>query len=372
VKRVKLAVAYIAALTVSVTAFAQASASEANDQPHMRVVPIYLSDLRAMAALRIGGHPPAPVVFDTGTTGNNIDSDYASAVNLEFDPTVRLHVGDGSGKTFDAKQAKVPVATLGEVPIAEKTATVLPYKERDVVGVFGPNSFAGRELLLDLAHGRLIVRDRGARGMCRDALPYTASGLPTVMLNLPGLSLTAVADTGSNSALVLDTRLEAKLPLRAPVRSAGKGTTVVGKHDVYEGRLAGDVRIGSLVIRNPVVKFSGTDASIPYIGLPIIRKLLIMLDPERRRACIVAPQLLKVSQLADYVGRYGSRTIRTGGGRLIYRSDERGPYILRALGGDLFVDDETGDVIQFWRQNGRVVRMDFVNNIGTLTSEEKS
>jgi hypothetical protein len=338
----------------------------------MRVVPIYLSDLRALAMLRIGDHPPAPVVFDTGATSNTIDSDYAAALKLEFDPTVHVRVGDGTGNTFEAKQAKVPIATLGEVPLAEKTATVFPYKERDVVGIFVPNSFAGRQVLLDLRHGRLIVRSRAAGDPCSNITPYTPSGLPTVMLHLPGLSLPAVLDTGSNSPLVLDTRLARKLPLRRPLQSAGKGTTVTGRYDVYEGRLAGEFRIGPLVLHNPVIQFSGSDASIPYIGLPLIRRLLIMLDPERRRACIVDPPSLSVGQLGGYVGRYGTRTIRKEGGTLIYQRDGRPPYALRPLTQDLFASDETGDVVQFWRDHGRVVRMDVVNNIGVLTSAHRS
>ena len=283
-----------------------------------------------------------------------------------------MHVGDGTGNTFEAKQAKVPVATLGEVPLTNKTATVFPYKERDVVGIFVPNSFAGRQMLLDLRHGRLIVRSRGAGDPCSNSTQYTPSGLPTVMLHLPGLSLPAVLDTGSNSPLVLDTRLAAKLPLRRPLRSAGKGTTVTGRYEVYEAGLAGNIRIGPLVLRNPVVKFSGSDASIPYIGLPLIRQLLIMLDPEQHRACIVDPPSLSAGQLGGYIGRYGARTIRKDGGTLIYQRDGRAPYVLRPLTQDLFASDETGDVVQFWRDHGRVVRMDVVNNIGVLTTEERS
>jgi hypothetical protein len=371
-KKARLAIVSITSLCLSVSAFGQPSSSPADARATMRVVPIYLSDLRALAMLRIGDSPPAPVVFDTGATSNSIDTDYAAALKLEFDPTVHVHVGDGTGNTIDAKQAKVPVATLGEVPLAAKTATIFPYKERDVVGIFVPDSFLGRQVLLDLRHGRLIIRSRDAGSPCTSSTPYTPSGLPTVMLHLPGLSLPAVLDTGSNSPLVLDTGLARRLPLRHSLQSAGKGTTVTGRYDVFQGRLAGEIRIGPLVLRDALVKFSGSDASIPYIGLPIIRQLLIMLDPGARRACIVDPPSLSAPQLTGYAGRYGTRTIRNEGDALIYQRDGRAPYELRPLAHDLFASDETGDVVQFWRENGRVVRMDVVNNIGTLTSADKS
>jgi hypothetical protein len=108
------------------------------------------------------------------------------------------------------------------------------------------------------------------------------------------------------------------------------------------------------------------------MGLPIIRRLLIMLDPEQRQACIVDPPSLSAAELARYAGRYGVRAIRMDGRRLMLQRPGRAPYPLRPLGGDLFVNDDTRDVVQFWRNDGHVVRMDFVNNIGVLTSADRS
>ncbi|HEX5232723.1 MAG TPA: hypothetical protein VFW56_10845, partial [Bradyrhizobium sp.] len=86
----------------------------------------------------------------------------------------------------------------------------------------------------------------------------------------------------------------------------------------------------------------------------------------------VDPPSLSAAQLAGYVGRYGERTIRMDRGTLIYQRDGRGPYSLRPLTKDLFVVDATGDVVQFWRDEGGVVRMDVVNNIGVLATADRS
>jgi hypothetical protein len=369
-KQAKLAILAITASLISVTAFGQPSSPPSNARPAISVVPIYLSDLRALAALRIGDHPPAPVVFDTGTSGNDIDSDYAAALNLEFDPTVHALVGDGTGKTFEAKQAKVPVATLGGVPISANTATVFPYKERDVVGIFGPSSFAGKEVLLDLGHGRAILRDRGASSLCRRTTSYTPSGLPTAMIRLSGRTVPALLDTGSNSPLFLPKSLVDKLPLRRAPRASGAGTIITGQHDEYDARIAGEVRIGRLILHDPTVGVDGE--GIANVGLPIIRQLVIMLDPERRQVCIPDPPAFSPAQLAGYAGRYGIRMIRVAGAMLILQRDGRRSYALRPLSGDLFVSDETGEVVQFWRDQGRVVRMDVVNNVGEFTSADRS
>jgi len=115
--------------------------TEARARPAIDIVPIYLSGRRALAVLRIGDHPPAPVVFDTGTSGNDVDSDYAAVTGLDYDPQVHVRVEDGTGNSFEAKQAIIPVASLGGVPLRQSMATVFPYKERDVVGILGPPAF---------------------------------------------------------------------------------------------------------------------------------------------------------------------------------------------------------------------------------------
>jgi hypothetical protein len=170
--------------------------------------------------------------------------------------------------------------------------------------------------------------------------------------------------------LVLPESLAGKLPLHGPLRSAGKGRRVSGAIDIYEGKVAGEVRIGRVVLHDPTVKF--VEGNVRHIGLPIIRQLRIMLDPERQRACIVDPPTPSFAHLAGYAGRYGMRTIRAKGGTLIYQLDGRSPFVLHPLADDLFAIEETGDVVQFWRNDGRVVRMDFVNNIGTLTTADRS
>src|SRR3954466_2524682 len=74
-----------------------AGAAIAANSPKIGVVPIYLSGRRSIVVVRIGNHPAAPVVFDTGTDGNTLDRDYATVLRLQYDPSVEVVVGDGTG-----------------------------------------------------------------------------------------------------------------------------------------------------------------------------------------------------------------------------------------------------------------------------------
>src|SRR4051812_11970178 len=167
------------------------------------VVPIYLSGRRPLAVVSVNGHPAAPVIFDTGTDGNTLDTDYATTLGLEYDPSVEVEVGDGTGNFFKAREAKIANATLGGVAIQEKRATVHPYKERDVVGIFGPNSFIGKLVLLDLGNGRMIVKDKeGTIKAAPPSSPYLGS-LPAIDIELPGMTVPALLDSGNDSPLIL-------------------------------------------------------------------------------------------------------------------------------------------------------------------------
>lgn len=336
--------------------------------PRAQILSIYLSGRRPIAILRVAAHPPAPVIFDTGTSGNDIDSDYASAIGLTFNPDVDVRVEDGTGHSFTAKQAVLPLASLGGVKIAEKTATVFPYKEQDVVGIFGPSSFSGRQVLLNLDQGRVIVKDRGPKPMA-GGTDYGDDDLPRIPVQVAGRWMSALLDSGNDTDLLLPEELAHKVPLRGPLKVIGKATTVTGQRNVYAGRLAGNIRIGHILLRNPEVHFSGRQVNV---GLPIIRQLRIMLDPEKRKVWVVEPRALSTAQLREFAGRFAIRTLRIEKGRLIYQRDERTPYRLTYLGDDLFAFEGSKDMLQFWRTAGKVTAADLINADGDVIRIERT
>jgi len=342
--------------------------TEARARPAIDIVPIYLSGRRALAVLRIGDHPPAPVVFDTGTSGNDMDSDYAAVTGLDYDPQVHVRVEDGTGNSFEAKQAIIPVASLGGVPLRQSTATVFPYKERDVVGIFGPTSFSGRQVLVDLGKGRLIVRDRSFEA-AYGGVPYGKDDLPRINVQIAGKSYQALLDSGSDSDLLLPETLSRKLSLTGPLKVVGKARTVSGDRNVYEGKLKGSVKIGHIVLHNPTVRFSGKQANV---GLPIIRQLQILLDPERRKSWIVEPKPLAPAKLLEFAGRFGIRTLRAEKGALVFQRDDRPAYKLTYLGNDLFRFEESGELLQFWRTKEQVNAMDLVSSDGDVIHADRT
>ena len=75
---------------------------------------------------------------------------------------------------------------------------------------------------------------------------------------------------------------------------------------------------------------------------------------------------------ADFTGRFGPRTIRLEKGKLIHQRDGRPAFELKYLGGDLFENSATGDRIQFFRKDGRVVRLELITPDGQVAPAERT
>jgi hypothetical protein len=90
------------------------------------VVQIYMSSTRPLAILRVGGLP-APVVFDTGTTSNGLDSTFVAAAGLK--ELGASSVLDGAtGESFPAVSVSLHRST------GNKTSTAGGCAERCVSG----------------------------------------------------------------------------------------------------------------------------------------------------------------------------------------------------------------------------------------------
>ncbi len=255
--------------------------------PETETIPLYLSDRRVLAMLRVGDHAPAPVVFDTGTNGNLLDLAYAKSLGLpENGPSPSI---DGStGKPVPGFDTFIKDARLGGVRIADARATAFAYPVTDEVGIFGPNSFPDRLVTLDLAKGRLIVQPKSPATLpAGPSFPYNARRLPSIPIDLGGVRVDALLDTGNDAPMLLPLSLASKLRLAKPLTEVGTATSAAGTQPVYGGRLKGKVRVASVVLESPRLLFiegGGTN-----VGLALIRQFRIVLDPTEGRTWVLPP-----------------------------------------------------------------------------------
>lgn len=250
-------------------------------------IPLYVSDGRALLMMRVNGGHPAPVVFDTGTNGNLLYKSYADDLGV---PNVgpSRSVDGSTGLPVPGYTTHLTGVTLGGYAISEGPATVFEFTDEDEVGIFGPNSFPGKLVEMDLARGRLRIFDPSS------PLSPTGQGeayssdeqLPVVRLELPGASVEATLDTGNDSAFLLPLSLARQIKLKGELRRIGIATSAAGSQPVYEAEADGEVRLGGLVVDRPRLRF--IEGGTPNVGLPMMRKLKFVFDPTNGRTWVLS------------------------------------------------------------------------------------
>jgi len=264
-----------------------ASAQVSPTPPAPALIPLYVSDGRALLMMRINGGHPSPVVFDTGTNGNLLYKSYADDLGL---PNVgpSRSVDGSTGLPVPGYTTSLTGVTLGGYAVSEAPATVFEYHEEDEVGIFGPNSFPGKLVEMDLAKGQLRIIEPGTPLHPQDpGEPYSADEqLPVVRLELPGASVEATLDTGNDSAFLLPLSLASQIKLKGEPKRIGIARSAAGTQPVYEAVADGPVRVGGVIVDQPTLRF--IEGGTANVGLPTMRRFKFVFDPTNGQTWVLA------------------------------------------------------------------------------------
>lgn len=278
-----------AALSLAVPAALTAQlAPPAAGKPAGNSIPLYTSSQHSLIVVRIGDGTQVPLIFDTGTTDNILDTAFAATLGLP--KTGPSKVVDGAtGKPVPGYSSTLSKIIARKVERDSVPVQVTDFPHPDAVGVVGPYLFSGSLVALELGQGRIRIIDAaGAALPTGPAEPYLGpfdDALPAAHVTIAGTTLQAHLDSGSSAAVTLPLAMAAKLPLEAPPVQAGVARSASGEQPFYRARLKGDVRVGPLVLHNPSINFNAGQAEA-NIGLPVLRQLTILLDPDHRRLWI--------------------------------------------------------------------------------------
>jgi len=337
--------------------------------PATEIVPIYASSNRPLVMLTIGDSAPLPVVFDTGTDENILGATYAgrAALKLVGHSTV---VDAATGKSLEVPKAETPDPRISGVALDTKTVQLLDRGRDDDAGIFGPDSFGSRYVVVEAGLNRLRIIPKGVGFVPPGPGHAYKDNLPAVEIKLGGQSHVAIMDTGNDSVLILGGDSAKTVPLKSPPKVIGIARSALGEQEILGGELSGSLTVGPYTLHNPDVTFA-TGRAAANIGFPVIRHLTIVLDPAARRSWVLDPAGERPSW-KDFTGRFGPRTIRLENGKVIHQRDGRPAFELKYLGGDLFENPATGDRIQFFRKDGRVVRLELITPDGQVAPAERT
>lgn len=255
------------------------TASPSSEQS-VQTFPLFSSGNRTIVVARFNESTPVPLVFDTGTNGNIVDSIYAAQISL---PNVgpSESVDGATGRPIPGYTTRLVGLTIGRAVVADGPATVIDFKRRDSVGVIGPNSFPGRLTEIDFAHSRVRILPDTADNRPTGPAVGHLDELPAVTVGLPGQTITALVDTGNDQPLSFPLSMAASLPLKAPPVRNGITRSAGGQQASYQAQIIGEVRIGSVVLQSPMVSFE--ENGLPNVGMPVLRQMLIVIDHTGQR-----------------------------------------------------------------------------------------
>jgi hypothetical protein len=254
---------------------------------------------RVLASLRVAGRDPVPVVFDTGTSGNILDRKLAAKLRLpNLGPSTAFDVS--LGRPVAGFLTEVKGASLGNLSIDDGQANAIDYNLPSEKGIFGPNSFPGKLVQMDLGNGSILVKPKTAATLPPGAgIPYIGKGddvLPSVIVDFGALQIAAELDTGNNEALLFPLSLANRLSLEDSLKKVGEATSVAGRQPLFRARLKGALKIGPLTLDRPNIVF--IEGGQPNVGLPVARQLVVVFDPSGRRSWVISsrsPSKLKLT-----------------------------------------------------------------------------
>lgn len=272
-----------------------ASFQQPSGRPESVVIQDLLRGPRVRLDVTINGQGPFSFGLDTGASGDAWVT-RALVTKLNLPPADRMRVSDGSGlNSRDASTVLIDTLRIGELSFERLRAPVLgdgpkPGDETEVYGTLGFELFREYLLTLDYPQNQFrVATGQLPRADDQRVLNFSLdSGAPHIEIDVAGRRMRASLDSGSGGGLILPRSMAGRLPLKGPLRSAGKVASLLGSFDLFQAELSGDLKIGTFTFPQPVLLFSDL-VEIPNLGRTIIRTFALTFDQRNRRVLFTPP-----------------------------------------------------------------------------------
>lgn len=245
------------------------------------VIRMNLDSGRPMVDLKVNGEGPYAFVVDTGASFSLIDESIARDLGLEIVGSQSIRSPGASEEIKGRRVRAARVETGGlriESPVLA-TMDLVGFSAGTIEGVLGRPHFAELLLTFDYPESRLVV-EKGVLDATDPATIAvdTSAGSVRFPIDVAGVSVPVVLDTGSPGGFTLPKRLEAELPFRSAPRPGPTIQLVGGAHPTWRGRLEGAISLGALRFPSPEVVLTTIAEEFGNIGFNVLRELQVTLD----------------------------------------------------------------------------------------------
>lgn len=258
-------------------------------------IPFELAASRTVPVVqaKVNGKGPFSFIFDTGAAGIVLDVEFVKSLGLELG--AEQEIGDPSAaKRIVAHEVAVDSIEIGEARYRGITAVAMDRKRfdpgLDLKGVLGLPLFGDHLFTLDYP-AKEIVLAKGELAESKDGtvIPYDAEGpLPRVEIALGEKKILAHIDSGAPSGWNFPKAFLEGATWKEEPKVVGHGRTVNNEFEVWSGRLAATLRLGTIEVPEPVVNFND---QFPFanVGYRALREYAVTFDQKDHRIRLRKP-----------------------------------------------------------------------------------
>lgn len=249
--------------------------------------PISVSQGVVLVQTRIDGRGPFVFALDSGSTTVVLDEDAADVLGAKVERRTGTIVTEAGRSDGTIRQTTLSDVRVGGARFRRVGALVMDLAPlsrgvgRRLDGILGAPLLARHVWTIDASRSVIRIEDSalpepdGADVLALDA----AEDLPAVEVTVAGERLLAIVDTGQRMALALAPEHASSLGPRLRVVGTSVGHVLDGEVKRDVARLAGTVRIGAIVLREPPVLLG----QATRLGLDAFRGRSIAFDLANRR-----------------------------------------------------------------------------------------
>lgn len=311
------------------------------------IIPMDLSLNRPIIEIFINKKGPYRFIFDTGASGNIIDKELASLLDLK--EIGKVEVGTpGSDKTSSA-----PQVSISEIKVSDQTLSnisMVAIDLRKMIPVDGILSFREfSEFLININYPeKKIILEKGT--LHKDQANVTAlvpdQRILTVPLQVDGRVWNAHLDTGSPVFFSFPYALKDRLGFKSPpVLQSGQARTVAGVHRNWAAELDGSVKLADIIYNSPKIILSERHNEYVNIGYQLLKDLSITIDQQNTLIQFNKPEPedtageeTRETENTEIPGCYGGvRSITLENGILYIQRDGSIKMKLEKIGDNLYV-----------------------------------
>ncbi len=239
----------------------------------------------------INGRGPFSMVLDTGASQTVVTPRVADALKQDT-RHVNMYAEGSQGKRQDVDRVlNVRTLKIGSVELRGFEAITLDLARiqatlgSGVDGILGAPAF--KDVLLSIDYPSSTIRISRGQLPSPDGqrvLALAEDDKPTIDVRIAGQRRRFLLDTGKAGAFSV--RDFDRQNFAAPPATIANGVAIGGTYILRAGRLAGDISLGDITFKHPVVESS--DAS-DLIGAEALKSFVVVLDMGHRRVSLVGP-----------------------------------------------------------------------------------